>query len=127
MHAPYQFDRSMIHNDLIHRTSSDMGRYAVRTKLIRHIHNEQSMPDTFEGAITGVDRASTASWKITRGSSRVDVENLTIADNALPNIAGGYMFKADRPDLGRSRHHTAGGTELANAGTGGPAPTCWRG
>ncbi len=122
MHAPYQFDRSMIHNDLIYRTSNDMGRYAVRTKLIEHIHNEQSMPDTFEGAITGVDYFGVYSFmeKITRGSSRVDVENLTIADNALPNIAGGYMFKADRLDSGEVGITPLAGQSFGNAGTGGP-------
>ena len=102
MHAPYYFDRSMMHNDLIYRISNDLGRYAMRTKLIEHIHNEQTQPDTVEGGVSNanVDYFGVYSFmeKVTRGSDRVDIENLTIADNALPNIAGGYMFKVDRLD-----------------------------
>ena len=40
--------------------------------------------------------------KISRGQNRVDVENLTLADNAAPAVQGGYMFKVDRLDPGDS-------------------------
>ena len=33
LHAPFRYDRSMIHNDLIYRLSNDAGRYAVRTRF----------------------------------------------------------------------------------------------
>lgn len=122
MHAPYQFDRSMMHNDLIYRISNDAGRYAVRTKHIEHIHNEQSLPDTIEGAGTGTDYFGVYSFmeKITRGTNRVDVENLTLADSTLPSIAGGYMFKADRLDTGEVGIRPLAGQSFGNAGTGGP-------
>lgn len=122
MHAPYNFDRSMMHNDLIYRTSNDSGRYAVRTKLIEHIHNEQSLPDTIEGAVTGTDYFGVYSFmeKITRGGNRVDVENLTIADNMLPNLQGGYMFKADRLDTGETGIRPLAGQSFGNAGIQGP-------
>jgi hypothetical protein len=102
MHAPYYFDKSMMHNDLIYRLSNEAGRYAARTKYIEHIHNEQSLPDTIEGAVTGTDYFGVYSFmeKISRGKDRVNVENLTIFDTTLPTIQGGYMFKVDRLDTG---------------------------
>ena len=122
MHAPYFFDRSMMHNDLIYRISNDAGRYAVRTQLVEHIHNEQSLPDTIEGAVASVDYFGVYSFmeKITRGSQRVDVENLTIADNMLPTIQGGYMFKVDRLDAGESGIRPLAGQSFGNVGTSGP-------
>jgi len=86
MHAPYYFDKSMMHNDLIYRLSNEAGRYAARTKYIEHIHNEQSLPDTIEGAVTGTDYFGVYSFmeKISRGKDRVNVENLTIFDTTLP-------------------------------------------
>ena len=122
MHAPYNFDRSMMHNDLIYRTSNDAGRYAVRTRLVEHIHNELSQPDTVEGAVASPDYFGVYSFmeKITRGSNRVNVENLTIADNALPIIQGGYMFKADRLDAGEAGITPLAGQSFGGAGSGGP-------
>ncbi len=107
MHAPYNFDRSLMHNDLIYRMSNDIGRYAVRTKFIEHFHNVQSATNTVEGT-TATGAAPSGDYfgvysfmeKITRGNNRVDVENLTIADNAAPAVQGGYMFKVDRLDAG---------------------------
>ena len=106
MHAPYSFDRSMMHNDLIYRLSNDIGRYAVRTKFVEHIHNTQTSTNTIEGTISAGsgDYFGVYSFmdKITRGDDRVDVENLTIAptDSVLPALQGGYMFKVDRRDAG---------------------------
>lgn len=102
MHAPYNFDRSMMHNDLIYRLSNEAGRYAPRTKYIEHIHNETTLADTFEGSITGTDYFGVYSFmeKVSRDKQRVDVENLTPQDTTLPTIQGGYMFKVDRLDAG---------------------------
>lgn len=122
MHAPYSFDRSMMHNDLIYRISNDSGRYAPRTRLIEHIHNEQSMADTIEGSLTGTDYFGVYSFmeKITRDKDRVDVENLTLADNTAPNVQGGYMFKVDRLDTGENGIRPLAGQSFGNAGFDGP-------
>lgn len=124
MHAPYYFDRSMMHNDLIYRLSNQIGRYAPRTRLVEHYHNEQALPNTIEGALTGAtaDYFGVYSFmeKITRGKNRVDVENLTLTDNAVPNIQGGYMFKCDRLDAGEAGITPLAGQTFGNAGTGGP-------
>lgn len=122
MHAPYQFDRSMMHNDLLYRLSNEVGRYAVRTKLIEHIHNEQSLPDTIEGAVTGIDYFGVYSFqeKIKRGPDRVNIDSLSVTDTTLPNIGGGYIFKADRLDAGEIGIRPLAGQSFGNAGTGGP-------
>jgi hypothetical protein len=122
MHAPYQFDRSMMHNDLIYRLSNDAGRYAPRTKFVEHIHNVQSLTNTIEGSLTGTDYFGVYSFmeKITRGNDRVDVENLTIADNTAPTIQGGYMFKVDRLDAGETGIRPLAGQSFGNVGTMGP-------
>ena len=121
LHAPFRYDRSMMHNDLIYRTSNDAGRYAPRTKFAEHFHNEQSLADTIEGSGTGTDYFGVYSFmdKITRGSDRVNVENLTIVDNTLPNIQGGYMFKADRLDAGELGIRPLAGQSFGGAGVGG--------
>lgn len=102
LNAPYRYDRSMMHNDLLYRLSNNAGRWAVHTKLVEHFHNEQSAPDTIEGSFTGVDYFGVYSFmeKIKRGPSRVNVEGLSIGDSTTPTIAGGYIFKADRLDPG---------------------------
>ena len=122
MHAPFQFDRSMMHNDLIYRLSNDAGRYAVRTKLVEHFHNVQTATNTIEGSTTGTDFFGVYSFmeKITRGNNRVDVENLTIADNAVPAVQGGYMFKVDRLDAGETGIRPLTGQSFGNVGTMGP-------
>jgi|GEM_PF-4901063 len=53
MHAPYSFDRSMMHNDLIYKISNDAGVYAVRTKFVEHFHDTNlSSPPAIGGAVT---------------------------------------------------------------------------
>ncbi len=102
LNAPYRYDRSMMHNDLLYRMSNNAGRWAVHTKLVEHFHNEQSAPDIIEGSWTGIDYFGVYSFmeKIKRGPNRVNVESLSIADTTTPTIQGGYIFKADRLDPG---------------------------
>jgi hypothetical protein len=122
MHAPYNFDRSMMHNDLIYRISNDSGRYAPRTKFVEHIHNVQGVTNTIEGAVTSADYFGVYSFmeKISRGQDRVDVENLTLADNAVPEVQGGYMFKVDRLDAGEVGITPLPGQSFGNVGMMGP-------
>ena len=103
MHAPYEYDRSLMHNDLIFRISNEARRYAPRTRFVEHFHDTTSDAGIISGALTGsVDYFGVYSFmeKITRGKDRVDVERLTTADNTAPNTQGGYMFKVDRLDPG---------------------------
>lgn len=111
MNAPYTFDKSLVHNDLIYRLSNEVGRYAVRTKhfeLFSSVTHEVpaagGLPayGVINGAPTGQDYFGVYSFqeKISRGSKRVDVEKLDPEDNAAPAVQGGYLFKIDRLDTG---------------------------
>lgn len=105
LHAPYDYDRTLMHNDLIYRISNDAGRYAPRTRFVEHFHDTTTDAGTISGALSGsVDYFGVYSFmeKITRGADRVDVENLTTADNTAPRVQGGYIFKVDRIDPGES-------------------------
>ena len=100
LHAPYEFDRSLIHNDLIYRLSNDAGRYAPRTKFVEHFHNVDNAPG---GAVNGAISATADYFgiyslqeRITRGDDRVNIEKITTADNTVPAVQGGYLLKIDR-------------------------------
>ena len=113
LHAPYEFDRTLIHNDLIYRLSNDAGRYASRTKLVEHFHS------TMDGTVNG-NINSTADYfgvyslqeRVTRGDARVDIEKITTADNAAPAVQGGYLLKVDR--TGTDTGLAAGGYTAAH-------------
>ena len=100
LHAPYEFDRSLIHNDLIYRLSNDSGRYASRTRFVEHFHNTDN---TAGGMVNGVLN-STADYfgiyslqeRVTRGGDRVNIEKITTTDNNVPGVQGGYLLKIDR-------------------------------
>ncbi len=111
MNAAYDFDRTLIHNDLIYKLSNELGRYAVRTKhfeLFTSVGNDVAagggLPayGVVNGATAAGDYYGVYSFqeKISRGSQRVDVEKMTPADNTAPNVQGGYIFKIDRLDNG---------------------------
>ncbi|HVR74948.1 MAG TPA: CotH kinase family protein, partial [Planctomycetota bacterium] len=108
LHAPYEFDRALIRNPLIYELSNQVGRYAVRTRFAEVYINREG------GSLSSADYAGVYSFmeKIKRGKDRVDVENLTPADNSEPRIQGGYMLKIDRRDPGDSGF-SAGGQGLS--------------
>jgi hypothetical protein len=96
LHAPYEFDRSLLHNDLIYRLSNDAGRYAPRTRFVEHFHS--TLDGVVNGAVTSQDYFGIYSLqeRIKRGAQRVDVEKLTPTENAVPAVQGGYLLKVDR-------------------------------
>ncbi len=104
MYAPFRFDPPMMHNDLLYGLRNEAGRWAPRTRHVEHFHNEQSLPDTIEGAVGSVDYFGVYSFmeRIRRGKNRVDIESLSPSDNTLPAIQGGYIFKVDRLDVGQA-------------------------
>lgn len=99
LYGPYSPDRALVRNALVYDLSNQIGQYAVRTQFVELFLNEDggqlrgpvpSAPDYF-GVYVFME-------KIKRGPHRVDVEPLTRADNEMPDVSGGWMFKIDRPD-----------------------------
>ena len=100
------FDKTKMNNSFIFEVSNQVGQYAVRTRFVDVYMN------TGDGQVTSSDHRGVyvLMEKIKQGPDRVDVEDLDPADNAEPEITGGYMLKIDRPDPGDSGFHTSRGT-----------------
>ena len=108
LHAPFQFDRSLIRNDFIYELSRRCGRYAPRSRLVELFHS--TLAGTISGSLTGPDYAGIYSFmeKIDRDKDRVNVEKISPADNEEPNVRGGYILKIDRLDPGDAGLSAAG-------------------
>ena len=112
LNAPWQFDTSLMHNDLIYRLSNEAGRYAPNTRhveMFMSVNNETANTPggnpawgLVTGASTSADYYGVYSFqdKISRGNNRLDIEKLEPTDNTAPNVQGGYVFKIDRLDTG---------------------------
>ena len=94
LYAPYQFDRAMLRNTFIYDLSNQIGQYAVRTRFVEVYSN------TDNTTLSGGDYLGVyvLMENIKRDSNRVDIDELTFAQNTEPEITGGYIVKIDRPD-----------------------------
>ena len=110
-HAPYDFDRSLLHNPLMYALSNAVGRYAVRNQMAEVFIDQTGSGLNFlssgSGDYFGVYNVME---KIRRGSDRVDVAKLETYDNTPATKTGGYIFKVDRLDSGDSGFNAAGQT-----------------
>jgi len=107
LQGPYS-DKSLIRNFLAYRWSDDIGRYAVRTRLIEVFLN------TGGGAVSSGDYVGVYVFmeRIKRGENRVDIAELEPEHDAEPEITGGYMFKKDKLDSGEPTFRTSTGLTL---------------
>ncbi|MEN6306310.1 MAG: CotH kinase family protein [Anaerohalosphaeraceae bacterium] len=114
LYAPYYFDRAMIRNSLIYELSNQVGRYAPRTRFVEVFLN------TNGGALEQGDYIGVYALteKIKRGKDRVAVEKLDAADNAEPDVTGGYIFKNDWLESGEPGWHTSRGMPASQGGMG---------
>ncbi len=96
LNAPYLYDRTLIHNRFAFLLEAELNHYAVRTRQVEVYLN------TDGGAVSQADYFGvyTLMEKIERDPKRIDVAELGGADNSLPALSGGYVFKLDRPDPG---------------------------
>jgi hypothetical protein len=99
--APYNFDRSLIHNPLMFAMSNTINRYAPRTR------NAEMFIDVNGGSLAFTGGASGDYFgvynimeKIRRGADRVDIAKLDAYDNDPVKRTGGYIIKVDRRDTG---------------------------
>lgn len=109
LYAPYS-DKSLMRNFLSYKWSNDIGRYAVRTRLVELFLNLGTGNLSYTSHYHGV---YVLMEKIKRDDSRVDIDRLTPGDNSLPEISGGYIVKKDRLDPGDSGFRTNSGHTLA--------------
>ena len=113
-HAPFNFDRSLLHNPLAYAMSNATGRYAVRTRMAE-VFMEISgaglnSPGGASGDYFGVYNVME---KIRRGKNRVDIEKLETDHNDPIRKTGGYIFKVDRVDQGDSGFRIGSSDQMA--------------
>ena len=103
MHAPYD-DRTLIRNAVAYQLSSDMGRYAPRTRFVElflHDGNGPVSQSHYHGVYMLVERIK---WD----NNRVNITKITPEDNSEPEISGGYIINFDRDVHIRSTHRNTG-------------------
>ena len=123
-HAPYNFDRSVMHNPLAYALSNNIGRQAMRTRMAEVFVEVSGGALTFSGAASGdYFGLYNVMEKIRRGKDRVDVRKLDPYDNDAVGKTGGFIFKIDRRDAGDTGFAAGGYAEgtLAVPGVG----TAW--
>lgn len=93
--GPYNFDRTFMHDVLMHEVSRQMGRWAPRTRFC-----EAFLAKTNGVNVTTNDYIGlyVIEEKIKIAESRVDINKLTTMDSGMPDVSGGYVFKIDRQD-----------------------------
>ncbi len=92
LYGALDYDPALIRNDFMYALSNRIGRYAVRTQFCEVFSNPRGGRTSmahYMGVYSFMER-------IKLGPERVDVEPLGPADNAEPEISGGYMLKIDR-------------------------------
>ncbi len=96
LHAPFDFDRALIRNQLAYRMANDLGRWAPGTRPVEVFLNRR------DGIVTAADYVGVyiLTEKIKIGPDRVDIVDIKSTDTTEPDISGGYMWKIDREDPG---------------------------
>lgn len=82
------FDPTLIHHYLGYTLYERMGRYASRCKFV-----ELEINNDYKGLYVFME-------KLKRDNGRIDIEKMTTDDNALPELAGGYILKIDKTSGG---------------------------
>jgi hypothetical protein len=109
LHAPYNFDPAGFRNPLAYTLSRQAGRYAPRHRFAElYLVTGSSALNSghYHGLYNVLER-------VKRGADRVDVETLGPADNAPPEVTGGYIVKVDRLGPGEAGF-AAGGQHFAH-------------
>jgi subtilisin-like proprotein convertase family protein len=81
--APYQ-DKSLLRIPLGYTLFQEMGHYAARYKMVELVVNNE-----YRGVYALMEKPK-------QGKDRINVSKLTVADNSVPYLTGGYIIKIDR-------------------------------
>lgn len=100
-HAPFGFDRSLLHNPLAFVMSNIIGRYAPRNRMAEVFVDVDGAALTFNNNASGnYFGVYNILEKIRRGEDRVDIKRLEMYDNDPVAKTGGVILKVDRNDPG---------------------------
>ncbi len=91
--GPWFFDRALIKNAFVYELSRRLGHWAPNVQLVEVFFNSaggELSDASYAGIYALTDR-------IEIGANRVNITPLTSADNAAPEITGGYILKFDAP------------------------------
>ena len=83
LHGPYS-DKSLMRNKLIYDLSTDLGRYASRTKFV-----ELKINGDYKGVYVFME-------KLKRDKNRIDISKLEPEENSGEDLTGGYILKIDK-------------------------------
>lgn len=92
--APWEFDLSYLNNSFIYSLSTQMGRWAPRTRLVELFVNANG-GDIDSGDYAGI---YVVSDRIEPGEGRVEIETMEPKDTSGSAVTGGYIFKIDVQD-----------------------------
>ncbi|MFO1513227.1 MAG: lamin tail domain-containing protein [Verrucomicrobiota bacterium] len=99
LYAPNYFDKSLIHNSLMHELSRQIGRYSSRVRMTEVFTSFGSGAVNYTTPLVGnYNGIYVLEEKIKAGNNRVDIPKLDPVDTNSPAITGGYMLKVDRAD-----------------------------
>ncbi len=93
LHAPFNFDRALMRNQLSYELSNQMGMWASHSRFVEVYLNRR-------GEVNERDYAGVyvLQEKIRQGPHRVDIAELGPDHTQEPEVSGGYIWKVDRPD-----------------------------
>ncbi|HKP63724.1 MAG TPA: CotH kinase family protein [Polyangiales bacterium] len=105
LYAPYDWDKSMLHNAFAYDLSRRIGRYAPRTQFCELF--------LVTGATTKVTMANYVgiyvfTERLTRSKDRVAIDKLQVDEVVDPARSGGYIVKVDEPDMQSEAFSAAG-------------------
>ncbi len=89
--GPWFFDRTLIKNSFVYELSRRLGHWAPNVQLVEVFFNSgggELSDSSYAGIYALTDR-------IEIDPNRVNITSLTSADNAAPEITGGYILKFD--------------------------------
>lgn len=98
-YAPNLFDKSWVHNPLMHELSRSIGRYSPRARMVEVFTCFSAGPVNYASPTVGhYNGIYVLMEKIKADANRVNVPRLKPADTNAPTITGGYILKIDRND-----------------------------